>query len=285
VPELQALIDGVTEGAIIALAAMAVTLVFRISHFANVAFGDFMTVGAFAAYGVVSAGLSLLVGAVVGLVVTALIGVISYYLVFKPLGHRPVTMFITSIGVALVLRAIVQMIWGGDVETYSNSAISSFHFGSIVVTVSEAIVVGVCAVVATLFFVWLNKTGTGREIRAVASNETLALVKGVNVIRVTATVWAVAAALTAIAGVLLGYTTALSPEMGWNLLLPAFAAAILGGLGNTTGAVVGGLVIGMAMQFAVIWVPAGYKYGVSFAIMVIVLLFRPSGIMPRRVRV
>lgn len=283
--ELQAIVDGVADGAIIALAAMAVTLVFRISHFANVAFGDFMTVGAFAAYGVVTAGLPLPAAAVVGCVATAVVGVLSYYLVFMPLGPRPVTMFITSIGLALVLRAMVQMIWGGGVQTYSNTAVSSFHVVGVVVTVPDLIVIGVCAAVAALFFLLLYKTGIGREVRAVASNESLALAKGVSVRKVTAIVWAVAAGLTGIGGVLLGYTTELSPDMGWNLLLPAFAAAILGGLGDTTGAVVGGLVISIAMQLAVIWVPAGYKYGISFAVMVIVLLFRPSGIMPKRVRV
>lgn len=125
----------------------------------------------------------------------------------------------------------------------------------------------------------------GRRIRAVADDSVLAQVTGIEVSRTTLGVWILASGLAGVAGVLVAVVGALSPEMGWNFLLGAFAAAILGGLGNTSGAIVGGLVVGLAQQSAILVLPAAYKPAVGFVLMILVLVIRPTGIFAAKVRV
>jgi branched-subunit amino acid ABC-type transport system permease component len=281
----QALVDGIAEGAIIALIAMAVTLLFRISHFANVAIGDTVTIGGYIGLLATSTlSLPLAIGVILSLLVTGIIGYVSFAYIFRPLGTHFVARFITSIGLALVLRALVQLIWGGSIHTYPFDAITSIRFAGIVLPINSLLVVVVCAIATGGFFWGLHHTRIGREIRATASDEELARTSGINVPRVVVIVWITASSLAGLAGVLLGTSTAVYPELGWNILLIAFAAAILGGLGNLVGAVAGGLIIGVAMQFAVIVAPAGFKQVIALLIMVLVLIVRPSGIIPTKVR-
>ncbi|MBN8957696.1 MAG: branched-chain amino acid ABC transporter permease [Rhizobiales bacterium] len=282
---LRAFLDGLSEGGIIALAAIAITLVFRISRFANVAFGDLLTIGAYLALSMmVGWGLPFWPAILLSAVMTGLIGVTSYLVVFKPLGLSTVTLFISSIGLALVFRAGIQLIWGNDILSFPAISFRSVELGPITIPGGDVVVIVTCAIVVAAFFLLLYQTRIGREIRATANDPDLARTTGINVGQVTIVVWLCAAMLVGIAGVLLGASTALQPEMGWNLLLPAFAAAILGGLGNTTGAAIGGLTIGIAMQFAVMFAPAGYKPGVAFAIMILMLLIRPAGLLPSKDR-
>lgn len=282
---LRALFDGLAEGGIIAPAAIALTLVFRISRFANVAFGDLMTVGAYAALAAMLGWhVSLWLAALIAVIVTGLLGLASYVFVFRPHGPATVTLFITSIGLSLVSRAVVQMIWGGDILTYPGVDIAPIDLGFITIPGGDGVVIACCAVVVAAFFLLLHTTRLGREIRATANDTSLARTYGINVRQVTMIVWVCASVLIGVAGVLLGMSTALSPEMGWNLLLSALAAAILGGLGNTTGAAIGAVTIGVAMQLAVIVAPAGYKPGVAFAIMIAMLLVRPAGLLAAKDR-
>jgi branched-chain amino acid transport system permease protein/neutral amino acid transport system permease protein len=244
-----------------------------------------MTIGAYAALAaMLDAHLSFAAAALIAAIVTALLGLVSYLIVFRPHESATVTLFITSIGLALIFRAAVQMIWGGDILAYPGVEITPIDLGFIVIPGGDGVVIVTCALVVAAFFLLLHKTRLGREIRATASDTALARTYGLDVRQITLAVWVCAALLIGIAGVLLGMSTALSPEMGWNLLLPAFAAAILGGLGNTTGAAIGGLTIGIAMQLAVIVAPAGYKPGVAFAIMIVMLLVRPAGILANKHR-
>ena len=282
---IRALFDGLAEGGIIAPAAIAITLVFRISRFANVAFGDLMTIGAYVALAAMLGWqLSLAAAALIGVAATALLGLLSYVIVFRPHGPATVTLFITSIGLSLIFRAAVQMIWGGDIVTYPGVDIAPIDLGFITIPGGDGVVIGICALVVAAFFLLLHKTRLGREIRATANDTALARTNGINVRQVTLVVWVCASVLIGIAGILLGMSTALSPEMGWNLLLSALAAAILGGLGSTTGAAIGAVTIGIAMQLAVMVAPTGYKPGVAFAIMVAMLLIRPAGILASKDR-
>lgn len=282
---LRLLLDGLAEGGIITLVAIAITLIFGISKFVNAALGDLLTLAAYLALFLnISLGLALWAALLVSALATALIGILCYFVVFKPLGPAPVTLFIASIGLALALRAIIQMIWGGDILAFPGTATGQVMLGGIGIPYVDLIVLSVCALAVGCFFLLLNKTRIGREVRATASNMDLARTSGIDTRQVTVIVWFAAVALLSVAGVLLGVSTAIQPEMGWNLLLPAFAAAILGGLGNTTGAAIGGFTIGIAMQFSVVFASAGYKHAIAFAIMIIMLLFRPGGLIPSKAR-
>ncbi len=282
---LRLLLDGLAEGGIITLVAIAITLIFGISRFVNAALGDLLTLGTYLALALTtSMGVPLWIALLVSAVTTGLIGVLCYFVVFKPLGSTPVILFIASIGLALALRAIIQLIWGGDILAFPGVAMGQVNLGGMGIPHVDLIVLSVCIAAVACFFLLLNRTRIGREVRAAASNMDLARTSGIDVRQVTIIVWFAAIALLSVAGILLGTSTAIQPEMGWNLLLPAFAAAILGGLGNTTGAAIGGFTIGIAMQLSVLLSTAGYKHAVAFAIMIVMLLFKPAGLIPSKGR-
>jgi branched-chain amino acid transport system permease protein len=151
-------------------------------------------------------------------------------------------------------------------------------------TSATLVTLAVCGGVGVVLYFFFKSTLTGRRIRATADDPVLSRITGVEVRRTTLAVWVLASALAGVGGVLLGISGALSPEMGWNFLLAAFAAAILGGLGSTSAAIVGGLAIGLAQQFAVLVVPVAYKPAVAFVLMVLVLLVRPTGLFAAKAR-
>ncbi len=280
---MQMLINGLAQGAIIAIAAMGVTLIFRISHFANAAFGDLMTVGAYVTLGF-GAWLPLYASAVFGVIATGLIGLLSYLVVFRAFEGNTISSFAASIGLALALRAVVQYIAGSQVQVYGSASGDAFTLLGARISSAVVVVLVTCVVVGMGFFALLRWTTIGKRVRATADSEELARVTGISVRSVTILVWAAASALAGVAGVLLGISSALSPEMGWNFLLSAFAAAILGGLGSTTAAVAGGLLIGLAEQYSVLIVPVGYKPAIAFLLMVLVLLIRPTGLLAAKAR-
>lgn len=280
---MQMLINGLAQGAIIAIAAMGVTLIFRISHFANAAFGDLMTVGAYVTLGF-GAWLPLYASAVFGVIATGLIGLLSYLVIFRAFEGNTISSFAASIGLALALRAVVQYIAGSQVQVYGSASGDAFTLLGARISSAVVVVLVTCVVVGVGFFALLRWTTIGKRVRATADSEELARVTGISVRSVTILVWAAASALAGAAGVLLGISSALSPEMGWNFLLSAFAAAILGGLGSTTAAVAGGLLIGLAEQYSVLIVPVGYKPAIAFLLMVLVLLIRPTGLLAAKAR-
>lgn len=282
---MQLVINGLAQGSIIAIAAVGITLIFRISRFANAAFGDLMTVGAYITLGIVSfTHLPLLIDAVIGVVLTGLAGGLLYLIVFRRLEGNTFTLFAASIGCALMLRAVVQYTSGTQIRVYGVGNANAVTIGGVRFTDGTLITFGVCACVGILLYAFFNSTLAGRRIRATADDPVLAKVTGIEVRKVTVAVWVVSSAVAAIGGVLLGITGALSPEMGWNFLISAFAAAILGGLGSTSAAIAGGLLIGLAQQAAVLVVPVAYKPAVAFAVMVLVLLMRPTGLFAAKAR-
>jgi branched-subunit amino acid ABC-type transport system permease component len=282
---MQMLINGLAQGAIIAIAAMGITLIFRISHFANASFGDLMTIGAYSALGFSGLfHLPLFLSALLGVVVTAVVGGATYLVIFKSFEGNTISLFAASIGLALALRACVQYVAGTQVRVYGAGNTSAVSFLGARVPLSALIVLTTCAGVGLLFFALLRWSVLGKKVRATADSESLARVTGISVRSVTVAVWLAASGLAGLAGVLLGVSSALSPDMGWNFLLSAFAAAILGGLGSISAAVVGGLLIGLAEQLSILIVPAGYKPAIAFTLMVLVLLLRPTGLFAAKAR-
>ena len=199
-----------------------------------------------------------------------------------------IVMVMASFGVALMLRSLIQLVWGVDIESYSEGTFSLpiVFFDSFQIASKHIIILIVTILLMLLTHYFLTRTTMGKAMRAVSDNIDLAKVTGINTERVILWTWIIGGCMAAAAGVFLGIDTQLQTNMGWDLLLPIFAAAILGGIGSPYGAIVGGLIIGLSEELSSYpWLvegepllSPGYKTGVAFFIMVVLLIWRPNGI-------
>lgn len=315
-------IPAVSYGSQLALGALGITLVYGVLRFSNIAHGDTMAFGAL--FSILFTWLFQSMGASISPLPTALLalpfGVAAAALMllavdrtvyrhYRRIKASPITMVIASFGVMFLLNGVVRFIIGPGDQRFSDGArfiISAREFKSmtglregLALKTSQVITVATAAACVALLFWFLNRTRTGKSMRAYADNEDLALLSGVNPERIALYTWLIVAALATVAGTLYGLDKSFKPFTYFQLLIPIFAAAIVGGLGNPMGAIAGGFVIAfseISFTFAfrkIIayltpgdWAPKGlvqlistdYKFAVSFAILVLVLLFRPSGI-------
>lgn len=286
------LVPGLTIGSIYALGAVGISMIFGILRFAHFAHGDLMTVGG---YGVLTAVWLLplhpllLLPFGMALAITAALAVDRFF--YRPLRELPtIYTVISSFGVALIFRSLAQLFWSSDnqvfipgvrmpVILFDTFRISALHAQAILLT----------ALIALVLHLFLSRTRLGRSMRAVSDEPELAAVAGLNTERVVRWTWIIGASLAAIAGVFAGMDTSMHPNLGWNLLLPMFAAAVLGGIGKPMGAMAGGLIIGIAEECATYpWITSdplispSYKSAVAFSIMVGLLIFRPQGLFKGR---
>lgn len=282
----QTVLDGLVNGAIIALAALGITIVFSISRFANVAHGDLMTFGAYIGLMVnLRLGGGLFTFAAGAMVVTIIVGLMIHRVVFRPIERRSsVALLITSIGLSLIIRNVIAWIWGFDIRGYDLPIERPNVYFGLRITPSETLILFIAIAAMILFFFLLRGTRIGKEMRAVSDLPDLARVTGIDTARVTRWVWTWALGTAALAGVLLGVKTILTPNMGWDLLLPAFAATILGGIGNPAGAVLGAFIVSVAQELSTYVVSDNYKQMIAFGILILVLLWRPGGLFGRKGR-
>ena len=293
-------VNGAVLGAIIALGAIGLTLIYGILNFANIAHGDYMTLGAYltlfivggalAALGIEGTGLGpftfgypvlLALPVAAAAVAAAAIGLDA--LIYRRLrvrGVNAVVLAMASLGVAIALRGLVQIVWSGDAQRLPRESKSVYHLPMDVRVPPDAVFVAVVAVaLVTAVYLILTRTKMGKAMRATADNPQLARVSGIDTQRVIRWTWAMGASLAATAGVLLAvYQAQMLPIMGWRFLIPLFAAAILGGIGNPYGALVGAFAIGVASEVSTQWINPSYKPAVAFAILIAMLLARPRGI-------
>jgi branched-subunit amino acid ABC-type transport system permease component len=282
------LIPGLVLGAIYALAAAGVSLVYGVMRFANFAHGDLMTWGAYTALlavGLLGVSPWLAVPLAALATVPLAWGVDRAF--FAPLRRaQPAVLLISSFGVALMIRAVVYLVWGPTPQNYGTGFTPPFVWEGIRLQQRHAVILAGAAAAALLLHLLLAHTRAGRAMRAMADDPDLARVTGVGVGGVILLTWAVSAALAATAGVFLAVDTELTPLLGFNVLLAAFAAAILGGIGRPWGAALGGLILGLAEELSSYpLLPGGeplldpsYKTAVAFAVLILVLLVRPQGL-------
>jgi branched-chain amino acid transport system permease protein/neutral amino acid transport system permease protein len=299
-PEL--IVYGIILGSIIALGSVGLTLIWGITDLFNCAHGDQMTVGAYVALAVgslfsrvgflqgkvgpFSFSWGLLLAFIPAILVSIGLAILIDRWVYKPLrrwGATSIVAFIASVGVAWILRGLIYIVWGADFHFYFTGIRPMLFLPlGIKLRVDEIFIMLVAWAAVAAVYLFLERTRTGKALRAVADNPDLARVAGIGTERMIVWAWALAGALIAIAGILYGIEAQLRPEMGWIFLLPLFAAIILGGQGSITGALAGGLVLGIAQQVSTAWLLPSYKPAVSFIIMILVLLIRPEGIFGRR---
>ncbi len=281
----QSLLDGMIAGSIYALFAAGLTLIYGALHFINFAHGELVMAGAYLAYLFMIPPLHLspfLSGAlaVVGVVLLALFMDRS---VFKPLrSANPLLLLIASLGISLFLQNLAQVLWGAEIRTFPFPLERGLNFGPITITKIQLIILVVAALTILLLYLLLKFSHTGKAIRSVSDNPRLAKTFGIDTEKIIRNVWVIAAALAAIGGVLYGAETNLEPHMGIINLVRAFAAILLGGTGNVWGALIGGFVIGLSENLGVLILPLGYKDAIAFCIIILLLLFRPEGILGTR---
>jgi branched-chain amino acid transport system permease protein/neutral amino acid transport system permease protein len=289
---------GVMLGGIIALGAIGLTLVFGVLRFPNFAHGELVTVGAYAAFTIMgllpqgpplrpfSFGPELLVALVLAVPVVCAVALGMDRLLFRPLRTRGASLVLfamASLAGAFFVRSVIYLIWGSDFWFYypgrANPALN-LPLG-VNVQADQVFVFALTLVLVILTWLLLERTRMGKAMRATANNPDLAQVRGINTERVIAWTWILGATLAAAGGVMYGLASQLRPEMGWTLLLPMFAAAILGGIGNPVGAVVGAIIIGVAQQVSAAFLDPAYGPAVAFVLLVIVLVLRPNGLFGR----
>lgn len=286
--------DGIILGATLALGAIGLTLTYNILRFANFAHGEFLTFGAYfalvfvalfgagQAVGPLTFGWRFAAAIAVAVALTAGLALLLDWLLFRVLRRSDiaVALVIASFGASLMLRNVVVFVWGSQPEYYTRTiAIATEVLPGVRMSGNEIFVIAVAALLMLVLHLFLSRSRLGKQMRAVSDNPALARVSGIDVRAVIRWTWIVGGGLAAVAGVLFGLTVQISPEMGFNLILPMFAAAILGGVGSIYGAVLGGLIIGLAQSMSVPLIGAAYKPAVAFALMFLILLVYPKGIL------
>ena len=274
------LINGTIEGLLIALPALALTLVMGVARFPNAATGDYMTVAAYAGIGVQAlGGESIIVAGLGAIAAGTAISIIFYLWVFRALRSRPpVASLVAAIGIAFFARSMLTLFVGHDQQTFHMPLVRAWNFGGVRLLPTDLYVAAIALIAMALLFALLHLTPIGRQMRAIADNPDLARACGIRSGRVQLALWAVAGALCALGGMMFGVKAVVSPELGWELLIPAFAAMILGGIGSPFGALAGGVLLGIASELSVPFVGPSYKIAVAFALLLLVLLLRPRGL-------
>src|SRR5581483_1687209 len=276
---------GLSTGSVYALGAIGLTLVYGILKLVNFAHGDFLTFGAYTAFLVnVTWGLPLVLGIAFAMVATAALGVLFERAMWAPMRARRagvLQLLLMTIGLAFIIRAVVQWFWSTDVRTLDVNSTATVRFLGLHVGRTELIVIAVGFAVLIAVGLLLRYTLLGKRMRALADDIDLAETAGIDTARVILYTWVLAGALAGLAGVLAGAVTELTPELGFDLLLPIFAAVILGGIGDAYGALAGGIVLGLATEWSTLFIDARWKIGVGFVALIVALIIRPQGIFGR----
>lgn len=276
-------VSGLVQGLLLATLALSISLCFSVARFTNAASGDMMTLAAYSVVGFQALAHGSLAFGIAGAVVMMCgISLLSYALLFRHLRNAsPIMLLIASIGLALFCRSMLTLFVGHGQHAIAYPIARAFNFNGLrIVPVDLWIALGAAALLVAVFGV-LYLTPIGMQVRAMADNRDLARSSGIKTTRVMVALWCLMGCVTAVGGAMLGIKTVVVPEMGWNLLLPGFAAAVLGGLGNPIGAVVAAVGLGVVQELATPLVGFVYKTAFSFAVLIAVLIWRPEGLFGR----
>lgn len=288
----QQLFNGLTLGLIYALIAVGYTMVYGVIELINFAHGEVYMFGAFLCVTFINfLGVPLFPAMVLAMALCALMGVSIDHIAYKPLRKAPrLAALITAIGVSIFLQNIAMIIWGSRPAPFPRAAVpqyfseQAFTLGSVSVSGLQLFIYILTTAMMIGLTLIINKTKVGTAMRALAQNATAAALMGINVNRVIAFTFALGSSLGAAAGILVAmYYNTMSATMGYNAGVKAFAAAVLGGIGSVPGAMLGGVVLGVAETLGAGYVSSQYRDGLGYAVMIAVILLRPSGLLGKSV--
>jgi branched-chain amino acid transport system permease protein len=284
---------GLKLGAIIALCAIGLSLIFGVTGLVNFAHGELVTLGAMLAFLFNASGLGpgwhLLLAAVPALLLCAGFGAAQELGIWRPLRRRRaglISLIVISIGFGFVVRYLILVAFKGQPRPYADYAVQTpIDFLGAPIVPKSLVVIAIAAAILVAVGFFLLRTKTGTAMRAVADNSDLAESSGIDVNRVILVTWVMGATLAGLGGVLFGASEQVQWDMGFKLLLLVFAAVVLGGLGTAFGAMLGGFVIGVAVEMSTLVIPVEFKTAVALAILIVMLLVRPQGLLGLRERV
>ena len=276
---------GLSTAAILSLSAVAFTLQYAVSRVANFAHGEFLTVGAYAAYSgqalfhqnvAAAAVIAALAGAAAGLV-------LNVALIEQFRGRSAITVFIATLGVALIVENLLVIIYGAANVSYTFAQGNLHHIGPFLWTTTDIEVMIWALAVAGLIYLLLQRTRFGKAVRAVSQDRALAQVSGIPARRIVMQTWALAGAVAGFAGFMLALTIGtFSPTLGFSFLLLTITATVAGGLGRPYATLGGALIVGLMLQIAGTYTSSEYELVYAFLLLVILMLFRPNGVFVRR---
>jgi branched-subunit amino acid ABC-type transport system permease component len=275
----QSILNGILAGCIYALFAMGLTLIYGVLNFINFAHGEIIMWSAYFLFLLMGKPfeIPLAIALAPSLFLAALLGMGMDRVVFRPLRQaNRLTLLIAALGLSFFLRNGAQLFWGAEIRTYGFEVKRGLRVMGISLTINQVAIILTSLLCVLLVYLLFYRSRLGKSMRAVSDNLELARVVGIDSKRAIRTAWVMASVLAGVGGILLALDTNLHPEMGLINLVKAFAATLLGGVGNLWGALIGGLVIGLAENLGVLVISTGYKDAIAFGIMVLMLLIRPS---------
>lgn len=301
---VQVLVNSLIRASELSLLAVGLTTIFGILKFPNVAHGDYAMLGAFFVFAFNETfGLSFFLAVPFAMVALGMVSVGADRAIFQPLrrsGAKAVTLLIASMGLALLVRNVARMIWSSQSRTYDIPLVRPYEFLGITIGPFQLGIIVTAIVFMILFHVLLQHTRLGKALRAISDDSDLASACAIDTEKMIRWMWFLGCAYAALGGAMLALEHVLYPRLGFDVLIPVFGAALLGGIGNPYGAMLGALIIGLAenvilgvdlgpllslggmLDVGPVQLPTGYKPAVSFVILILVLLFRPVGILGKR---
>jgi branched-subunit amino acid ABC-type transport system permease component len=276
---------GLSTAAILALSAVAFSLEYAVSRIANFAHGEFLTIGAYAAYSgqsifhqnvAAAAAIAAMAGAVAGLA-------LNFLIIEQFRGRTAITVFIATLGVSLIVQNVLNVSYGAANVSYTFTQGNLHHVGPFLWTTSDIEVIISVLAVAGLIYLMLQRTRFGKAVRAVAQDRALAQVSGIPARRIVMQTWALAGAVAGFAGFALADTVGtFGPTLGFNFLLLTITAAVAGGIGRPYATLGGALIVGLVLQIAGTYTSSAYELVFAFLFLVVLMLFRPNGVFVRQ---
>lgn len=282
---IQQLIYGLSVGSTYALIALAITLVFRGMDVINFAQGEFFMAGAFMGFVFhVDLGLSMWLALPLSMVSAFILGSLLERIFLRKLedGGNGLSLLVMTIALFIILRSVAQLIFGSSAYRFPAMTDSVLKLGSIQISAQYAIVIGTTFIIMILLYLLFTKTALGLSLRAVAQDKTTARMMGINVSRVNNITFGLCSVLGAVAGIVYAPIAVLTFDMGQLIILKGFTAALLGGLGLVSGAVLGGFTLGVIEQYGTLLLASSYKDLVSFSILLLIILVKPNGLLGKK---
>ena len=277
---LQLLISGISQGCVYGLIALGFVLIYKATEMVNFAQGDMMMLGAFIAYTFINIlGFPFIWGLLATIAAMAVVGVLIERVILRPMiGEPPFAVLMITIGLGFILRALAGAIWGNDPKSIASPLAGGVvRFGEVAIGYENIAIIAGTIILCLALFLFFSFTRLGVAMQAASQNQLAAYYCGIPVKRVFSIIWALSAAIAATAGVLVAPITLVDPLMGF-VGIKAFAAAVVGGFGSLQGAMAGGLLIGIAEQFAGLYLPTGFSDTSAYVILLLMLFIRPEGI-------
>ncbi len=300
---IQVIVNSIIRASELAMLALGLTIVYDILKFANFAHTEMAMVGAYIAFILnVGLGVPIAIAAIIAAIATGLFAILIDRAVFKRMRESTgIIVMVTSMGVAIALRNTVRAIWGPDARNYAVPLQRPLVTPWFRITPLQVWIIVIGAIAMVGFYILLHYTTLGKAMRATSDDPDLAQASGIATEKIITYVWFIAISFASLAGVLVGMETYIQPVMGFAIIIPVFCAAIMGGIGNPYGAMLGALALGFAENFGLyinfgkvlsvggllpfsrdLYIPTGYKPAISFVILIIVLLIRPRGILGKK---